>query len=60
MIQGEENPEVLSELAQRRMKAKKSQIMRALHGLIREYQKQMLAAQLRHIDFFGRKATPIG
>lgn len=57
MIQGEENPDVLSELAQRRMKSKKPELKRALNGLMRDHQKQMLAAQLRHIDFLDEEIS---
>jgi transposase len=51
MIQGETDPEVLSELAQRRLKNKKAELKRALNGLIGKHQKLMLQTQLQHIDF---------
>ncbi|GAX90077.1 IS110 family transposase [Effusibacillus lacus] len=51
MIAGEENPELLSELTQRRLKNKKAELQRALNGLMGNHQKLMLAAQLRHIDY---------
>lgn len=51
MIAGEEDPEILSELAQRRLKKKKPELRRALNGLIGHHQKLMLKTQLRHIDF---------
>ncbi|MCE3198836.1 IS110 family transposase [Paenibacillus sonchi] len=51
MIAGEEDPVVLSEFAQKRMKSKKAELQRALHGLMGPHQKQMLQIQLRHIDF---------
>jgi len=55
MIAGEENPELLSELAQRRLKNKKADLQRALKGLMGNHQKLMLAAQLRHIDFLDEE-----
>jgi len=55
MIAGEENPELLSELAQRRLKNKKAELQRALNGLIGNHQKLMLAAQLRHIDYLDEE-----
>jgi len=55
MINGEENPELLSELAQRRLKNKKADLQRALKGLMGNHQKLMLAAQLRHIDFLDEE-----
>lgn len=51
MIAGEEDPEILSKLAQRRLKSKKADLQRALNGLIGTHQKLMLKTQLRHIDF---------
>jgi transposase len=51
MIAGEEDPVILSEFAQKRMKSKKAELQRALHGLMGPHQKQMLQTQLRHIDF---------
>jgi len=51
MIDGEKNPEVLSELAEGRMKTKKPELQKALNGLMGEHQRMMLAAQLRHIDY---------
>jgi len=55
MIAGEENPELLSELAQRRLKSKKADLQRALNGLMGNHQKLMLAAQLRHIDYLDEE-----
>lgn len=57
MIAGEENPELLSELAQRRLKNKKADLQRALKGLMGNHQKLMLAAQLRHIDYLDEEIS---
>lgn len=53
MISGEEDPEILSELAQRRLKSKKPELQRALNGLIGHHQRLMLKTQLRHIDYLA-------
>lgn len=53
MIDGEEDPEILSELALRSLKKKKPELQRALNGLIGHHQKLMLKTQLRHIDFLS-------
>ena len=53
MIAGEEDPEILSELAQRRLKSKKPELQKALNGLIGHHQKLMLKTQLRHIDYLA-------
>ncbi|UUZ89940.1 IS110 family transposase [Paenibacillus sp. P25] len=55
MIAGVEDPEALSELAQRRMKSKKEELKRALNGLMGKHQKLMLETQLRHIDFLDEE-----
>jgi transposase len=59
MIKGEDDPEVLSELAQRRMKNKKAELQQALAGLVGSHQRLMLAAQLRHIDFLDKEIAQI-
>lgn len=51
MIKGQENPEILSELAKGRLKSKKAELQKAMHGLMGNHQKLMLDAQLKHIDF---------
>lgn len=51
IIQGQENPEILAELAKGRLKNKKEELQKALNGLIGSHQKLMLDKQLKHIDF---------
>lgn len=51
MIQGQENPEALSELAKGRLKSKNADLQKAMHGLMGTHQKLMLDNQLKHIDF---------
>lgn len=55
IINGEEDPVILSELAQRRLKNKKEELKRALNGLIRPHQRLMLKTQLEHIDFLDKQ-----
>lgn len=55
MIAGVEDPDTLTGLARGRLKNKKSQLKRALNGLIQGHQKLMLATQLRHIDFLDEE-----
>ncbi|UNO49616.1 IS110 family transposase [Alicyclobacillus acidoterrestris] len=57
MIHGEEDPKALSELAKGRLKSKKADLQKALHGLIGAHQRMMLAAQLRHIDYLDEEIT---
>lgn len=51
IIAGEEDPEMLSQLAKGRLKNKKAELQRSLKGLIGLHQKLMLRTQLQHIDF---------
>lgn len=50
MIRGEDNPELLSELAKGRLKSKKTELEKAMHGLMGTHQRLMLKTQLEHID----------
>ena len=51
MIQGEEDPAILSEFAQRRMKQKKEELKTALQGTMQSHQRLMLKTMLAHTDF---------
>lgn len=57
MIAGETDPGTLSELAKRKLKSKKSDLKRALNGLMGPHQKLMLEAQLRHIDYLDEEMS---
>lgn len=51
LIDATEDPNILVQLAQRKLKNKKEELKRALKGLIGPHQKMMLKTQLCHIDF---------
>ena len=55
MIHGEDNAEILSELALGRLKAKKADLQKALNGLMGDHQRMMLGSQLRHIDYLDEE-----
>ncbi|MBM7581568.1 transposase [Caldicoprobacter guelmensis] len=55
IINGEEDPVILSELAQKRLRNKKEELKRALNGLIGQHQRLMLKTQLEHIDFLDKQ-----
>ena len=55
MIDGETDPEALSDLAKRKLKSKKADLKRALNGLMGPHQKLMLGAQLRHVDYLDEE-----
>lgn len=59
MIQGVEDPEALSELAKSRLKSKKSELQRSLHGFVGPHQRMMLETQLQHIDFLDSQIAKL-
>lgn len=59
IIEGVEDPEVLSKLARGRMKKKKEDLVRALQGLVGPHQKLLLSAQLQHIDFLDQQISQL-
>jgi len=52
LLQGEQNPEILAELAQGRMKEKREQLVQARPRTLGEHHRFLLASQLRQLDFF--------
>jgi len=50
MISGVDDPAQLAELAKRRLKNKKDDLIQALHGVMGSHQRLMLENQLKHID----------
>lgn len=53
MINGETDPSVLANLAQKKLKAKKEQLKLALEGRLGPHQLLMLEKQLSHIDYLN-------
>jgi len=51
MIEGTENPEVLAELAQGKLRHKQKDLVAALQGMVGEHQRMLLESLLRHLDF---------
>ena len=59
LIAGEEDPAVLSELAQRKLRNKKDELQKALKGLIGPHQNIMLKNQLQHINFLNAQISEL-
>lgn len=55
IITGIDDPAVLADFAQKKLKKKKKQLEQALFGLVGEHQRLLLAAQLRHIDYLDQE-----
>jgi transposase len=51
MIEGNENPEELAELAQGKLRDKHTDLVAALQGLMGTHQRMLLESLLRHLDF---------
>ncbi|EGD50854.1 transposase IS116/IS110/IS902 family protein [Thermoanaerobacter ethanolicus JW 200] len=59
IINGEENPEILAELSQGKLKNKMDELKRALKGLINHHQRMLLEIQLRHIDYLDEEIAKL-
>jgi transposase len=51
LLQGEQDPQRLSELARGRMREKREQLMEAVQGTLSEHHRFLLKSQLRQLDF---------
>ncbi len=51
LIEGNENPEELAELAQGKLRDKHTDLVAALEGLVGAHQRMLLDSLLRHLDF---------
>ncbi|ULO07906.1 IS110 family transposase [Paenibacillus sp. 19GGS1-52] len=59
MIQGESDPSILADFAQKKLKAKKEQLKLALEGSLGPHQLLMLEKQLSHIDQLNELITEL-
>lgn len=59
MIQGEMDPSILADFAQKKLKAKKEQLKLALEGSLGPHQLLMLEKQLSHIDQLNELITEL-
>jgi len=48
---GVEDPKVLADMAGGRLRAKHDHLLLALHGRMSDYQREMIARQLKHVEF---------
>lgn len=59
LLDGEQNPQTLADLAQGRMKEKREQLIEALQGRLGEHHHFLLASQLRQLDFFTHQVQEL-
>lgn len=59
MINGENNPEKLANLARSALKKRKTSLEQSLKGLIRHHQRLMLETQMNHIEFLESQISEL-
>ena len=57
IVGGECNPQVLADLAQGRLRAKRAALEQALEGRVREHHRFLIAQHLEHIDFLDEQVS---
>jgi transposase len=59
LLEGEQDPEVLSELARGRLRGKREQLVQAVQGTLSEHHRFLLKSQLRQLDFFDKQLAEL-
>ena len=59
LVNGNEDPESLAELAKGQLRKKRSALEGALRGLMGPHQRMMLQSQLRHLDFLHQEIAQL-
>src|SRR5260221_9732 len=52
LLDGEDDPEVLAELARGRLRSKRDELTQAVPGTLRDHHRFLLTSQLRQLDFY--------
>ena len=56
---GVEDPKVLADMAEGRLRAKHDDLLLALHGRMSAHQREMIARQLRHVQFLDEEISQL-
>lgn len=56
---GEEDPEILADLAKGRLRDKHPQLVKALQGLVGPHQRMIIKVQIEHLDFLDEQLSKI-
>ena len=59
LLDGEDDPERLSELARGRMRSKRGELAQAVQGTLRDHHRFLLKSQLRQLDFYDSQITEL-
>ena len=55
LAKGEDNPKVLADMAEGKLKSKHDDLLLALHGRMTAHQREMLGRQLKHVGFLDEQ-----
>ena len=59
MAKGEDNPKVLADMAEGKLKSKRDDLILALHGRMTAHQRKMLGWQLQHVEFLDQQIAAL-
>ena len=59
LLDGEDDPEVLAELARGRMRSKRGELAQAVQGTLRDHHRFLLTSQLRQLDFYDTQIAEL-
>jgi transposase len=59
LLDGQDDPRVLAELARGRMRSKRNALAQAVQGMLSEHHRFILKSQLRQLDFFDTQLTEL-
>jgi transposase len=59
IAEGEDNPEVLADLAKGRLRDKRAELMKALQGLAGPHQRMIIKLQMAHLDFLDQQIAQL-
>jgi transposase len=59
LLDGQDDPQVLAELARGRMRSKRNELAQAVQGTLSEHHRFLLKSQLRQLDFFDTQVAEL-
>jgi transposase len=59
LLEGQEDPQVLAELARGRMRGKRDELAQAVSGTLREHHRFLLTSHLRQLDFYDAQIAEL-
>jgi len=59
LLDGEDDPERLAELARGRLRSKRDELAQAVQGTLRDHHRFLLTSQLRQLDFYDMQIAEL-